>query len=272
MSATIYLIQMTTSCNALENVEFVAEQLAKLPAGGEKLVCLPEACLAFNRSIVENQQLAENHLHWRARYAELCQTYGVWLAVGSMPVPAADGRYYAASILFNREGKAVAEYHKLHLFDADVSDGTKRYRESQGTAPGQHLEVVDTPFGRIGMAICYDMRFPSLFQQLRKAGAELILVPSAFTTVTGAAHWEVLLRSRAIETQCFVIAAAQVGVHQNGRETYGHSMVISPWGTILAEVPKDVTTLAVELDFTELQRVRQAMPLPEHSRFAEQLI
>lgn len=272
MKNKIVVLQMTSSKEADANVKFVEAQLQCLDTSTPTLVCLPEACLAFNQTIEENIQLAQQHEYWLGRYQALCKTYCVWMNVGSMPVPAPDGRNYAASVLINDLGEVVGCYHKLHLFDVNVADDTGRYRESQGTCPGQHIEVVDTPFGKIGLSICYDMRFPALFSQMRKLGADVILLPSAFTTVTGAAHWHVLLRARAIETQCYVIAAAQVGTHENGRSTYGHSLVVSPWGEIVAQLECGVGKIEAELDLDKMREIRHAMPIINHNRFTEQLI
>ncbi|WP_462170317.1 carbon-nitrogen hydrolase family protein [Pseudoalteromonas xiamenensis] len=272
MSKLVFALQMNATCNAQENIDFIDEQISALNLQEPALICLPEACLAFCRNVAENQKLATEHEMWLKTFGELCLRHNVWLAIGSMPVPAPDGRYYAASILLNNDGQIVGDYHKLHLFDVTVADGTGNYHESKGTAPGQHIQVLKTPFGKIGLSICYDMRFPSLFQQLRALGAEIILVPSAFTTVTGEAHWHVLLRSRAIETQCYVIAAAQVGLHENGRQTYGHSLIVSPWGNVVSELGSGVGMIQAELDFDKLQEIRQAMPLVNHNRFLEQLV
>jgi predicted amidohydrolase len=272
MKNKIVVLQMNCTKEAEANVNFVEAQLQLLDTSTLTLVCLPEACLAFNQSIEENNQLAEQSDYWLGRYQRLCKTYNVWMNVGSMPIPAPDGRNYAASMLINNAGDVVGRYHKLHLFDVTVADGTGQYRESQGTCPGQHIEVVDTPFGKIGLSICYDMRFPALFSQMRQAGADIILLPSAFTAVTGAAHWHVLLRARAIETQCYIVAAAQVGLHENGRSTYGHSLVVSPWGEVVAEQECGVGMIEAELDLEKMREIRHAMPIINHNRFTEQLI
>lgn len=268
----IVVLQMNSSKSAADNIDFVESHLRLLDTVRPTLVCLPEACLAFNQTVEENSLLASQSAYWLTRYQTLCKAYNVWLNIGSMPVSAPDGRYYAASFLINDSGDIVAEYHKLHLFDVQVADGIGQYKESNGTAPGQHITVVESPFGKIGLSICYDMRFPGLFTQMRKAGAEIILLPSAFTTVTGAAHWHVLLRARAIETQCYVVAAAQAGLHENGRSTYGHSLVVSPWGEIMTEQEFGVGMIEAELDLEKMHEIRSAMPIINHNRFTEQLI
>ena len=152
----------------------------------------------------------------------------------------------------------------------DVADGTKQYRESETFCPGDHISVIDTPFGKIGLTICYDLRFPDLFRAMRLAGAEIITVPSAFTKVTGEAHWQVLLQARAIETQCVILAAAQWGQHNEGsRETWGQSMIVGPWGNILAELKTGTGWVQAEVDLTELHSIRSKMPVMQHNRFLE---
>ncbi len=177
---------------------------------------------------LEAQQLGPI-LPWLAQTA---RELGLWVVAGTVPLlPEGqfDGKPYASSLLFNEFGERVARYDKLHLFDAAVADQQGSYKESERYAKGQDCSVVDTPVGRLGMTICYDLRFPELYGALRDAGAELISVPSAFTALTGAAHWQVLLRARAIETQCMLLAANQGGVHGLGRETFGHSAIIDAW-------------------------------------------
>ncbi|CCQ10396.1 FIG003879: Predicted amidohydrolase / Omega amidase (Nit2 homolog) [Pseudoalteromonas luteoviolacea B = ATCC 29581] len=268
----VVAMQMCASMNADENVRFVEAQLQQLKLTESALICLPETCLAFNRHVDENLALARQLDYWLSRYKTLCQNYGVWIVLGSVPVLAQDGRYYAQSMVLNQSGECVGRYNKLHLFDVDVADTTKQYRESNGTAPGEHIEVVNTPFGHLGLSICYDIRFPSLYQTLRSKGANVLLVPSAFTIVTGQAHWHALLKARAIETQSYVIAPAQFGHHANGRETYGHSMIISPWGETLNELETGVGSIGAQLDLNKLNEIRQSMPVAAHNRFSEQLL
>jgi len=173
--------------------------------------------------------------------------------------------------LFDEQGEIRARYDKLHMFDVDINDAHGHYRESDTYQHGQHLTVVDTPVGRLGMTICYDLRFPALFQALRAQGAELISVPAAFTRVTGEAHWEILLRARAIENQCVILAPAQVGSHGPTRRTWGHSLAVDGWGKVLAENPDAVSALKVRVDTAGLNTLRAQMPVLQHNRFQTSL-
>ena len=158
------------------------------------------------------------------------------------------------------------------MFDVDVEDGHKRYRESETFTAGNEITVLPTPFGTLGLSICYDVRFPQLYSQLRRLGAQVILVPAAFTAVTGKAHWETLLRARAIETQCWIVAVNQGGMHPCGRETWGHSMVVNPWGEVVASLEQETGNLLVEIDLTALETLRASMPVTMHSRFENQFL
>ena len=179
---------------------------------------------------------------------------------------AEDGEVYATSLLYDDQGALAAHYEKQHLFDVEVA-GDRSYRESDAYARGRREVVAETPLGKLGLTICYDLRFPQLFHQLRHAGAELMAVPAAFTRLTGEAHWEVLLRARAIETQCFVLAPAQGGSHDDGRETWGHAMAVDPWGRVLGVAAPGIGALVVDLDRSELDAVRGRMPVAEHRRY-----
>jgi len=194
----------------------------------------------------------------------------LWIVAGTIPLPPDDqplAKVRACSVLVDDHGQRVARYDKLHLFDADVSDARGRYRESDDYAAGERLVVVDTPVGRLGMSVCYDLRFAELYTALRLAGAELISAPSAFTAVTGQAHWEMLVRTRAIETQCYMLAAAQGGEHPNGRMTHGHSSIVDFWGQVLAEQATGEAVLVVDRDTAAQTAMRQRMPVVMHRRF-----
>jgi len=195
----------------------------------------------------------------------------LWIVAGTLPLPPDDdpqGKPNACSLLFDDQGQRVARYDKLHLFDADVTDNRGHYRESDDYAAGQRLVIADTPIGRLGLSVCYDLRFAELYGALRAAGAELISVPSAFTTVTGEAHWATLIRARAIETQCYILAAAQGGEHPGGRLTHGHSSIVDPWGRLLCEQATGEAALVAARDATEQAAIRQRMPLQRHRRFS----
>ncbi len=234
---------------------------------------LPECCLLFGGHESQQGEYAlsscseENPL--KTAMSDLASKFGVYLVAGTIPVLADDKRVYSRTYLFDCAGKVLGEYDKIHLFDVDVSDGTKEYRESDTFCPGEKISVIDTPFGKLGLAICYDLRFPDLFRAMRLAGAEIIALPAAFTKVTGAAHWQPLIQARAIETQCYILAAAQWGQHNEGsRETWGQSMIVDPWGRIKAEKWTGCGWVQASLDKSELAQIRQQMPVQQHNRFS----
>ncbi|MCH1924106.1 carbon-nitrogen hydrolase family protein [Shewanella sp. C32] len=269
----VSLLQCQSSRKPDENLAFIQQQLEQLPrqAGEPQLVVLPECALLFGGH--EGEQLAwsatDAPLNLTEALAALARQYQVYLVGGTVPAASGDGRVYSRSILFDDQGGIVGSYDKLHLFDVDVSDNTGSYRESDTFCGGDHLSVLPTPFGQLGLTVCYDLRFADLFRALRLQGAELIVVPAAFTKVTGAAHWEVLLRARAIESQCYILAAGQWGAHnQGGRETWGQSMIIDPWGRIVAQQASGIGWVQAPIDLSLVAKVRQDMPVCQHNRFA----
>ncbi|WOT04781.1 carbon-nitrogen hydrolase family protein [Shewanella youngdeokensis] len=273
----VSLLQCQSSCSVTENLAFIESQLKLLPRQANKpqLVVLPECCLLFGGP--ERQQLEHAttaiHSQLKQDLAALALTYNIVLVAGSIPILAEDGRIYNRCYVFDTDASVIGQYDKLHLFDVEVADETEQYRESDAFCPGSQVTVVDTPFGKLGLAICYDLRFADLFRALREAGAEIIALPAAFTKVTGEAHWQVLLQARAIETQCFVLAAAQWGVHNCGtRETWGHSMVVHPWGNIMAQQPRGVGWVNADINLNELQALRRKMPIIAHNRFQSPLL
>lgn len=192
--------------------------------------------------------------------------FGVWLLIGSALVRRDDGRAANRSLLVGQDGAVVAQYDKVHLFDVDLPTG-ERLRESEAYVPGEQAVVASTPFAALGLTVCYDVRFPHLYRDLAKAGAEVITVPAAFTRPTGEAHWAVLLRARAIEAAAFVIAPAQGGTHEDGRGTWGRSLIVDPWGRVLAEAAGDAPgVIYADLDLAEVARVRAAVPALRHDR------
>lgn len=266
------LIQMTSGSEVSANLAYLQEQVALLAQQGAQWIVTPEnALLLGNREQYHQQAEPLDNGSVQHTLSNLAKQHGVWLLIGSMPIRHANG-VTTSSLLWNAQGERVAVYDKLHMFDVDVADGHQRYRESETFTPGQQVVVAETPFGQLGLSICYDVRFPHLYAELRRQGAQILLVPAAFTAVTGQAHWEVLLRARAIETQCWVIAVGQTGHHPCGRETWGHSMVISPWGEVIANLGPIVQSKVVEFDLTTLDSVRRAMPIEQHTRFTHQLI
>jgi predicted amidohydrolase len=267
------LIQMTSGADVTENLAYIAQQVKQLVEQGAEWVVTPENSTVFGtkRDYHQAAQPLENSDICQC-LARLAKQYQVWLIIGSMPVRISADQVTTTTVVFSAQGEQVAHYDKLHMFDVDVADGHQHYRESETFTPGNEIKVVPTPFGAIGLSICYDIRFPHLYAKLRQLGAQIILVPAAFTAVTGKAHWQVLLQARAIETQCWIVAVNQAGVHQGGRETWGHSMVISPWGEIMAQADQQAENLLVDIDLTSLTNIRASMPVDKHLRFTSEII
>lgn len=232
-------VQLTSSPDPAQNLATLRELFAQLPAARPQLVVLPEACLCFGAGDQHQRTIAElpGNGPMQQGLAALARDFGVWLVAGTIPLldQPEQPRFSAASLLYSPAGECLARYNKINLFDVEVADSTRTYRESAATVAGSEIVTVATEIGTIGMAVCYDVRFPELFRQLRLAGADIIVLPSAFTAVTGSAHWHVLTRARAIEQQCAVVAAAQVGKHANGRQTYGHALVVDAWGNVQSD-------------------------------------
>ncbi|WP_412499269.1 carbon-nitrogen hydrolase family protein [Vibrio furnissii] len=264
------IIQMTSGPQVADNLAFIAKHANRLATQGARWIVTPENAVVFgNRNDYHQHAEPMGNGPIQRELAQIARENGVWLLVGSMPIARAHG-VTTTSILFNPQGEPAAHYDKLHMFDVDVADSHQRYRESETFTPGDALTVVATPMGALGMSICYDVRFPHLYSQLRRLGAQILVVPAAFTAVTGRAHWEVLLRARAIETQCWVVAVGQGGHHVCGRETWGHSMVISPWGDIVASLEQPAATLIADIDLHQVEQVRLTMPIMAHTRFDNQ--
>lgn len=267
---SIGIIQMTAGREPLKNIAFIDVQLKQLAKNNIKLVLTPENSIIFGNKTdyqLHAEELGQGII--QDLLADMASKYKVWLVIGSMPIRRGE-QITTSTLVFNDEGKLVSYYDKLHMFDVDVDDQHGRYRESEIFTSGNEVVVVDTPVGKLGLTICYDVRFPHLYSELRKKGAQIITVPAAFTATTGEAHWETLLRARAIETQCWIIAAAQTGKHPCGRETWGHSMVINPWGKITQQILSDVGTIEEVIDERVTNSVRVNMPLLSHARFHSQ--
>ena len=197
--------------------------------------------------------------------AATARELSLWVIAGTIPIRlAGDARVAAAALVFDAAGERVARYDKIHLFDVEIPERAESYRESANMAPGKTPVVVDTPVGRVGLAVCYDVRFPELFRKLSAAGAQILVLPSAFTAPTGRAHWETLLRARAIENLCHMIAPAQTGFHPNGRETYGDSMIVDHWGRILARLPRGRGCVSADIDLDRQAEVRKSFPALQH--------
>ncbi|WP_374525512.1 carbon-nitrogen hydrolase family protein [Sphingopyxis sp.] len=231
------LVQMTSGIDPAVNLATIDHALADATARGAAMAFLPEMSLLLDRDRVRSAAhiAREADSPWPAALQDMARRHGLWLHTGSMPLLSDDGdRRVNRSHVIAADGSIRARYDKIHMFDVTLPSG-ENWTESAAYAGGGAIEVVDTPLGRLGLSICYDLRFPELYRALVDRGAELIAVPAAFTVSTGEAHWHLLLRARAIETGCHVVAAAQGGTHADGRATYGHSLAVDPWGTVLAE-------------------------------------
>jgi predicted amidohydrolase len=269
------VIQMVSTTDIAANLAQARQLLEQAAVSGARLVVLPENFAAMGRRDVADIGRAEALGHgpilpWLKLAA---RDLRLWIVAGTLPLPPngrPEGKVNACSLLIDENGEQVARYDKLHLFDVDVADNRGRYRESDDYAHGNHVVVVDTPVGRLGLSVCYDLRFPELYTALREAGAELITAPSAFTAVTGAAHWDILIRARAIETQCYLLAAAQGGIHPGPRETFGHAAIVDPWGRVLAEQAQGNGVLLARRDSEEQTSIRARMPVSSHRRFFSQ--
>ncbi|WP_022959617.1 carbon-nitrogen hydrolase family protein [Spongiibacter tropicus] len=262
-------IQMVSGRSLDENLETAARLLKQAAEQGAELAVLPEnfALMAPTESIQALAQHEQQASQLRHFLADQAASLKLWLLGGTLPLPADDGRSYAASLAYDSDGVCRAEYHKIHLFDADVGDAQQQYRESDSYAPGDQPCVFDSPFGRIGVAVCYDLRFPELFRQMMDPGMDVLLVPAAFTRRTGLAHWLPLLRARAIENQIAVVAANQGGIHSRRRQTSGGSCIIDSWGTVLSEMGFGEGVALADIDLAEQQALRQRMPVMQHRRF-----
>lgn len=261
-------LQMSSRPDPQDNLAIVAKLLEQLPAARPQLVVLPEAFSCFGAGDRAQLAMAETYKDGEVQkqLAALAKKHKVYLVGGTLPIDAGE-RFSAASILFGPDGAILNRYDKIHLFDVDVADNTKEYRESKWTQPGSKVVTTETDFGVVGMAVCYDLRFPELFSALRQAGSQIIVLPSAFTQVTGKAHWHALVRARAIEQQVFIVAPGQVGEHANGRETFGHSIIVSPWGDILAEQELDEGVVSVSVDVADIEPIRKQMPVAQQNQF-----
>lgn len=262
-------LQMVSGSRLDDNLEQARQGLEQAAAAGAELAVLPEYFCFMGHQDVDKLALAEAHGDGRiqAFLAALAQRLGLWIVGGTLPIATNDPAHAAnASLVFSPSGESVARYDKIHLFRYD--NGREHYDEAAVLAAGDTPTVFTltdrsgTPW-RIGMSVCYDLRFPELYRQF---GADVLLVPAAFTYTTGQAHWEVLLRARAIENQAFVIASAQGGVHDNGRQTWGHSMVIDPWGLVMAQQATGPGVVVADLDMARLQQVRHQLPALQHRR------
>jgi nitrilase len=260
-------VQMASGPNVNANLLEAGRLIAKAVETGAGLVVLPENFALMGLAETDKVELRETPGTgpMQAFLSQQADKHGIWLVGGTIPMVSEDPRRVRASCLvFDEGGRQVARYDKLHLFDVHVVDTDENYVESETIESGDRLVVVDSPFGRIGLSVCYDLRFPELYRALLDDGVELLTLPAAFTAITGKAHWEALIRARAIENLCYVVAAAQGGYHINGRETHGDSMVVDPWGVILDRLPRGSGVVVGDIDLARVRSTRQHFPCIDH--------
>jgi predicted amidohydrolase len=260
----VALLQMTSGTDPQANAAAIVKAIAAASAGGAAMLFTPEMCGLIDK----DRARARGNIHVEALDPVLAAAraaaaeHGIWVALGSLAIDRGgeDGRYANRTFVIDDRGEIAARYDKMHMFDVDLATG-ERWRESSAYAPGEGAVVVETPLGRLGLAICYDLRFPALFEALGQAGCDVIAIPAAFTVPTGVAHWHLMQRARAVEASAWVVSAAQVGHHEDGRITYGHSVVIDPWGDVALDMGGDVPGLAfADIDPERTAGVRAQLP------------
>jgi len=261
------LIQMRTGRTPQANTDAAVKLIGEAKSGGADYVLTPEVTniMESSREKLFATIVAEENDPTLATLRDLARTIGLYVHVGSLAVKLAPEKAAHRSFLIDRSGNIVARYDKIHMFDVDLAGG-ESYRESRSYRPGEIAVVSDLPWGRLGLTICYDLRFPALYRALAESGASFLSIPSAFTKQTGEAHWHVLMRARAIENGSFVFAAAQGGDHENGRATYGHSLVVDPWGRVIAEGGTEPGVVLADVDPAEVSAARSRIPSLQHGR------
>lgn len=263
------LLQTTSGIDPQANAAMLVRAIADARAGGADMLFTPEmaGCLDRDRNRAAKSLTDEAHDPVLAAVRETAAREGIWVHLGSLGLAGErdDGRWTNRSFVIDAGGEIRGRYDKIHLFDVDLPGGVS-WRESAAYGPGETAVAVDTPWARIGLSVCYDLRFADLYRRLSDAGATILTVPAAFTVPTGKAHWEILLRARAIESAAFVIAPAQAGIHEDGRETYGHSLVIDPWGEILLDMGDRPGLAFADIDLGRVEAVRARIPVLAHRR------
>ena len=260
-------VQMRTGLNVAANIAAASSLIREAKAAGAHFVATPEMTSLFE---AESDALfakvkPQDEDTALAAFRALSEELGLWLLIGSLPIKIAERRCANRSFLIDPKGQVRATYDKIHMFDVDLPNG-EVYRESRNYRPGERAVTADLPWGKLGLSVCYDLRFPHLYRALAKNGASFLSIPAAFTHTTGQAHWHILQRARAIETGCFVVAAAQGGLHENGRRTFGHSLVVAPWGAILAEGGEDPQIVVADIDPAKVTEARSRVPALTHDR------
>ena len=264
---TAACIQLNTQGDEAENCRATSALIRQAVSDGAEFIATPETTNLMDLGRARMFELArpEAESSTLARLRDLAAELGVWLLIGSLVIRDDAERLSNRSFQIDPNGAVIARYDKIHMFDVAIPDG-QTYRESAHYRPGEVAVLADLPWGRVGLTICYDVRFPALYRALAKAGAGILTVPSAFTRFTGEAHWHVLLRARAIETGCFVIAPAQCGSHARGRQTYGHSLIVAPWGEVLADGGEESGISLAEIDLQRVDQARGMVPALSHDR------
>lgn len=259
------LIQMISSAKVTDNLQQVEQLMIQAREEQADIVLLPENFAFMGLKEIDKLQIGEIYGvgSIQQKISQLAKKLGIWVIAGTIPLKSTTSKVRASCLVYDDQGKCAARYDKIHLFDVNVSS-KEAYQESMSVEGGHDLAVVDTPVGKVGLTVCYDLRFSELYQQLMLQGAQLFTVPSAFTAVTGLAHWEVLLRARAIENLCYVLAANQGGEHENGRTTFGHSMIVDPWGKILTQKETGAGVVIADIDLQSQQELRRSFPCLEH--------
>src|SRR5262245_12942638 len=260
-------IQLNAGRDIAPNIAAAAALIREARANGAQFILTPEntSMTEPKRPLLLEKAKPEAEHPGLPAFSSLAAELGAWLVIGSMQVRLDDDTCANRSFLFDGRGRIVARYDKIHMFDVDL-EGGESYRESSRFRPGERAVIAGTPWGKVGLTVCYDLRFAYLYRTLAQAGASFLTVPSAFTVPTGRAHWETLLRARAIETGCFVFAPAQCGEHAEGRRTYGHSLIVSPWGEILAEAGEAPGIIDAEIDPAKVEEARRMVPALQHDR------
>lgn len=270
MSYKMAAIQMTSGHHVAENLASAARLVQQAADQGAQLVVLPEMFAIMGLDQMDKVKYREVYGYGQIQdfLKEAAIKHRIWIVGGTTPIaiPGNENKVSAACLIFNDQGECAGRYDKIHLFDVSLCSKQEVYSESKTTEPGQQVVVIPTPFGRLGVAVCYDVRFPELFRVMHQYDVEIIALPSAFTFTTGLVHWDILVRARAIENQVYIIAAAQTGVHSNTRKTYGHSMVVDSWGRVLGSLDDEVGVVISEIDMAHLRAIREDFPALSHRK------
>ena len=272
----IAAIQMASGTNVSANLNEVKRQISLAVEAGAKLIVLPESFSIMGLQDADQIKVAEDEGTGPIQdfLSEQAKKNKIWIIAGTVPLKLNsdssqyEKKIYAACLVYNEKGERISRYDKVHLFDAHLEISNETYIESETIEPGSKVVVVETPFGKVGLAVCFDLRFPELFRQLVLLGAEIIVVPAAFTASTGKAHWEILLRARAIENLCYVVASAQGGYHVNGRETYGNSMIIDPWGIVLDRLEQGSGHVVADINIENVSNIRKNFPVLQNRKIS----